>query len=253
MPRGGYNIVLSGNGFFGPNHEKDIPMKNVHRAKLVVLLSLVGLFVVGCWDRDKERIRMLLIDKQVALQQKEELASKLVKSEEEQAELHILLDGRDAQRGIDQAKITTLEADLAAALAKKPIRDDGGTDRPVDRGRTWTVGGDVLFASGQATLSADGRRELNRVIDSINRDYPGSSIRVYGHTDSTKIVKSKWKDNMELSEARAEEVRRYMVARGIRAQNIRTIGMGATNPVASNSTSTGRRRNRRVEITVVRK
>lgn len=233
-------------------------MKNVHRAKLVVLLSLVGLSVVGCWDKDKEQIRALYRDKQILIEQKEELSSQLAKSEEKQAELLTLLDGRDAQRVIDQTTIASLEADLAAARGPKaPTGGNGGTDitprLPDTRGRTWTVGGDVLFASGQATLSADGRRELNRVIDSINRDYRGSSIRVYGHTDSTKIVKSKWKDNLHLSEARAAEVRRYMVARGIRAENIQTIGMGASNPVASNSTSTGRRRNRRVEIAVIRK
>ncbi len=227
-------------------------MKNVHRAKLVVLLSLVGLSVVGCWDKDKEQIRALYRDKQILIEQKEELTSNLGKSEEKQAELLTLLDSKDAQIVIAQAKITSLEIERVKPEPKDPI---GDTDdrRPVRPGGTWTIGGDVLFASGQATLSADGRRELNRVIDSINRDYRGSSIRVYGHTDSTKIVKSKWKDNMELSEARAEEVRRYMVARGIRAQNIRTIGMGASNPVASNSTSTGRRRNRRVEIKVIRK
>ncbi len=231
-------------------------MKNVHRAKLVVLLSLVGLSVVGCWNKDKEQIRALYRDKQILIEQKEELASNLVKSDEKQAELLILLDGKDAQLGIAQTTITSLEADLVAALAKKTNGGNGGTEtipRAPVGDKTWTVGGDVLFASGQATLSADGRRELSRVIDSISRDYSGSSIRVYGHTDSTKIVKSKWKSNLHLSEARAAEVKRYMVARGIRAENIRTLGMGASSPVASNSTSTGRRRNRRVEIAVIRK
>lgn len=229
-------------------------MKNVHRAKLVILLSLVGLSLVGCWDKDKEQIRALYRDKQILIEKNEELQAKVVTSEEKQAEYLTLLDSRDAQRTIDQTKIANLEADLAAERAKRITAGNGGnggTRPPVGRG-TWTIGGDVLFSSGQATVSADGRRELNRVIDSINRDYPGSSFRVYGHTDSAKITKSKWKDNMHLSEARAAEVKRYMVARGIRAANIQTLGMGATNPVASNNSSTGRRRNRRVEIKVTR-
>lgn len=234
-------------------------MKNVHRAKLVVLLSLVGLSAVGCWNKDKEQIRALYRDKQILIEQKEDLTSKLANSEEKQAELLTLLDSKDAQIVIAQAKITSLEVDLAAERDKDRGGNggnggNGGTDRDrVGRGGTWTIGGDVLFSSGQATVSADGRRELNRVIDSINRDYSGSAIRVYGHTDSTKIKKSKWKDNMHLSEARAAEVKRHMVAKGIRAENITTLGMGASNPVASNSTSTGRRRNRRVEIKVIRK
>lgn len=229
-------------------------MNNVHRAKLVVLLSLVGLSSVGCWNKDKEQIRALYRDKQILIEKNEELQTKLGKSEEKHAELLTLLDSKDAQLVIAQARITSLETDRVKPVPKDPINVTDTTDQTtVGRGKTWTVGGDVLFGSGQATLSANGRRELNRVIDRINRDYPGWSIRVYGHTDSQKIVKSKWKDNLHLSGARAMEVRRYMVAKGIRAENIETIAMGASNPVASNSTNTGRQRNRRVEIAVVRK
>jgi flagellar motor protein MotB len=229
-------------------------MKSVHRAKLVILLSLVGLSVVGCWNKDKEQIRALYRDKQILIEKNEDLQTKLGQSEEKHAELQILLDGKEAQLAIAQAKITSLEAER---VPPKPTNGGNGdtvtTTKKLTGDKTWTVGGDVLFASGQATLSAAGRRELNRVIDSINKDYSGSPIRVYGHTDSQKIVKSKWKDNLHLSGARAMEVRRYMVAKGIRAENIETIAMGASNPVASNSTSAGRSRNRRVEIKVIRK
>ncbi len=223
-------------------------MKNVHRAKLVVLLSLVGLSVVGCWNKKDEQIRALYRDKQILIEQKDDVARKLATSEEKHAELLTILDGKDGQLAASRVKITSLE-DLVTEKDKEITRLKGnGPPPPPGREEKWTLSSDVLFGAGQATLTTAGRRELNRVIDTINRDHRGRSIRVYGHTDSDPIRKSKWKDNLELSRARAMEVRRHMVAKGIPAEDVETVAMGSSNPIASNRTRAGKQRNRRVEI-----
>lgn len=231
-------------------------MKNVHRAKIMVLLSLAGLSVLGCYNKDKEQIRALYRDKQILIEQKEDLARKLATSEEKHAELLTLLDSKDGQLVVSRTKIKGLE-DQLAELEKQPKDPPTGTsdNGPLLRGKQpkWTMGSDVLFASGQATLTTSGRRELNRIIEQLKSRYTNLPIRVYGHTDSDPIRKSKWKDNLQLSGARAMEVRRYMVAKGIPAEDVETIAMGSSNPVASNRTRAGKQKNRRVEIVVIRK
>ena len=70
------------------------------------------------------------------------------------------------------------------------------------------------------------------------------------HTDSDPIKKSKWKDNWELSAQRALSVLRYLVQRGTPEDRIRATGRGASQPIASNTTASGKAKNRRVEIVV---
>ena len=112
---------------------------------------------------------------------------------------------------------------------------------------------DILFAAGKASLSNRGKRALGAVVTSLTSQYAGHLIRVYGHTDSDPIKKSKWKSNLELSSHRAKAVKRYLVSKGVPAGNIETIAMGAKRPVADNRTSAGKARNRRVEIEVVKR
>ena len=118
-----------------------------------------------------------------------------------------------------------------------------------------TLESDILFASGSATLTAAGQKALSEVAAKIKADYPGRIVRIYGHTDSDPIVKSKklWADNLDLSANRAMAVARYMIDRGIPAERVEPVAMGATRPVASNDTKAGKARNRRVEIVVIQK
>ncbi len=74
--------------------------------------------------------------------------------------------------------------------------------------------------------------------------YPEVNIEVIGHTDN--IASEHY--NLNLSEKRAEEVKKKLVKIGINANRIKTKGMGEAQPIASNDTEQGRAQNRRVEI-----
>ena len=74
----------------------------------------------------------------------------------------------------------------------------------------------------------------------------GYTVRLAGHTDNV----GKPEDNKELSQRRAESVKRQLVTYGCNAAKIRAIGYGDTKPVASNETEEGRQQNRRVEILI---
>ncbi|MEJ2283549.1 MAG: AAA family ATPase [Desulfobacterales bacterium] len=76
---------------------------------------------------------------------------------------------------------------------------------------------------------------------------PGSSINIKGYTDST----GSYTYNVSVSEFRANTIKTFLVGKGVGAERIKTLGMGPENPIASNKTETGRRKNRRVEIELV--
>jgi chemotaxis protein MotB len=106
----------------------------------------------------------------------------------------------------------------------------------------------ILFDSGGATLKKTTSVELDRIQSVLKQKYSDKKLDVVGHTDSDPIRKSKWKDNWELSTQRALSVVRHLVAHGIAEDKIRAVGCGASRPIASNDTASGKARNRRVEI-----
>ena len=117
---------------------------------------------------------------------------------------------------------------------------------------TVTLQNTILFSPGRATLKKASSAELDHIMSVINQRYSGSEVDVVGHTDSDPIKKSKklWKDNWDLSAERALTVLRYLKQHGLSDKRLRGVAAGAGRPVGSNSTSSGKARNRRVEIVV---
>jgi len=101
----------------------------------------------------------------------------------------------------------------------------------------------LLFAPASAEL--DPRyysiADLGVLVMKLN---PKVTMRIYGYTDEvgTNI------ENRQLSLARANAVADYISARGVTRSRFHIVGRGETNPVASNETAEGRRRNRRIEV-----
>ena len=105
--------------------------------------------------------------------------------------------------------------------------------------------GNITFKTASSAISADFYRVLNSISKVFNK-YEKTYVDVYGHTDS--IGKASY--NMALSHKRADAVSRYLQTRKVLAQRILTRGMGEEHPIASNKSSWGRAKNRRVEITL---
>ena len=104
---------------------------------------------------------------------------------------------------------------------------------------------DVLFDTARYTLKPGAREKLARVAGIIS-SHPGLKIEVEGHTDSVGGEEY----NLRLSENRAGAVRAYLESQGINSANLTAVGFGKTEPVADNSTASGRQMNRRVELVV---
>jgi outer membrane protein OmpA-like peptidoglycan-associated protein len=108
-----------------------------------------------------------------------------------------------------------------------------------------SLGSDVLFDSGKATLQPGGRSKLRELANILDR-YPRTIVTITGNTDSRGSDAL----NDRLSKERAQAVADELVADGVNPARISTSGVGASNPVATNATPEGRQQNRRVDIVV---
>lgn len=106
---------------------------------------------------------------------------------------------------------------------------------------------DVLFDFNKSNLKSKALKTLDKV-KRILDIYVDERILVEGHTDSIGKVAY----NQSLSERRAESVKIYLVKQGVDEERIQTKGYGELKPLASNATSIGRRKNRRVQIIILR-
>lgn len=142
-------------------------------------------------------------------------------------------EGRDLSDKL-AAEVRRLQAQVAEMQAAE-----------TERGWILTLGGDLLFDPGNATIKPGGRRALANLAR-VMREHPERKIVVEGFTDDQGSAAA----NQRLSERRAQAVRETLVKEGIDAERVDARGLGATYPVASNSDRGGRQLNRRVEIII---
>lgn len=128
---------------------------------------------------------------------------------------------------------------------ERELRQIEGVDvtRTDDDELRVTMRNEVLFDFDSSALRSSSRDELREMADVFER-YGETTIDVQGHTDSTGSTSY----NQRLSERRANAVANYLQSQGVRGSRLDSYGLGESRPKASNSTASGRQRNRRVEI-----
>jgi len=218
-------------------------MRFVGRAALVLAIGIVAASSVGCQQQQLEEHNAAL---------RKQLEQALIQNADLQAENDGLM-GQNQELRSDLAGARAVPKPPAGPAAKtKPDFGKGVDVSVVGDVTTVTLPNTILFDSGKATLKSASKRVLGNIATVLNRDYRAQKIRVEGHTDNQPIRKSKklWSDNWDLSCNRAMAVVRYLVTKGIDPKRIYAAGYSYYKPMASNSSTAGRSKNRRVAIVV---
>jgi chemotaxis protein MotB len=149
---------------------------------------------------------------------------------------------RERQTSLKEEIQEKLPEDVRRSVA---IHDDGNLLQ-------LTFSDRVLFASGEAALTENGKRIMGQIGKILERRLSSfSQIQVEGHTDNVPI-RTKFQSNWELSSARATTVVEFLTQdAGIQAAKMSATGYSEYHPVASNNSEEGRARNRRIELVIV--
>jgi outer membrane protein OmpA-like peptidoglycan-associated protein len=129
--------------------------------------------------------------------------------------------------------------ELEAALPEAKV------ERVSEESVKVTFAAGVFFGFDRADLTAEARRSLDVLVTTLEK-HPGMDVAIIGHTDGMGTDAY----NLRLSDRRAAAAGSYLISRGINPRRVTTIGMGKSEPVASNATEEGRALNRRVEVVI---
>ena len=120
-----------------------------------------------------------------------------------------------------------------------------GVTQTQDNQLKLDIPSDISFDTGRSDITRNFAPVLDRFAAGL-RDNQNTDVRIVGHTDNTGSDAI----NNPLSMDRANSTRNYLTSRGVSGARIQIDGRGSYQPIASNNTSDGRARNRRVEIFV---
>jgi chemotaxis protein MotB len=194
--------------------------------------------------------------------QRAELQNRLGLAAEEVHRLEVLLSDRGTEYEQLQERLEALRAVEAEVRERNAIYEDmlgrfrslidaGQLAVAIDRGRmVIQLPQDILFASGSATVGADGVETLTEV-GNVLADLADRSFQIEGHTDNVPIAGARFASNWELSSARALSVVNVLIDAGVPPESLSGAGYGEFQPVASNDDREGRRLNRRIEIVML--
>lgn len=104
------------------------------------------------------------------------------------------------------------------------------------------------FETGKATIQPESIPQLKQLAEYLVRK-ANMKIAIGGHTDNVGSSES----NLLLSQQRADAVRNYLIAQEVASERMKSVGYGASTPVADNATADGKAKNRRTEIRVITK
>lgn len=136
--------------------------------------------------------------------------------------------------------------DVQAAELRQELASTGVQVVESDDNIRLIMPGNITFRTDSADINSSFYPVLNSVAKVLKK-YSNSTVMVSGHTDSTGSADY----NLALSKSRAQSVAAYLQGQGVKASRFEVLGMGSSNPIASNSDAAGRAQNRRVEIKII--
>jgi chemotaxis protein MotB len=244
------------------------------RKLLGFLIILSGCVTQGTYDllqaeheSTKTKLGKELTDTRAALAREQQKVREL---EAREKDMQAKLDELDKAYGKTKTDKTALESALAelrkrkdetearvaefkALLDKfKALIDAGKLKVRIREGRMVVeLATDILFPSGSATLSKEGKAAIVEVAGLL-QSISGRKFQIEGHTDNVPLSgKGGWKTNWELASARALTVLHTMTDAGLPADRISAASYGDSMPAVPNDTPENKAANRRIEIVLV--
>ena len=136
--------------------------------------------------------------------------------------------------------------DVQEAELRQELASTGVSVERTDDSIRLIMPGNITFRTDSSDINASFYATLNSVAKVLNK-YTNSTVMVLGYTDNTGTAEY----NQTLSKNRAAAVAAYLQGQGVKASRFEIMGMGPSNPIASNATAAGRAQNRRVEIKII--
>ncbi|MCR5454823.1 MAG: OmpA family protein [Bacteroidales bacterium] len=222
------------------------------------LVVAAGLFI---WDKikSKNRIEDLEAEKTQIKADFLKYQSENESMEANYTDLQRRYDVLNEQLGGNETQIKEIKQQLAAKDSvlnslknslKTALVDFKSDEIKVENrdGKLYVIMLDkLLFKSGSADVEIKGQKAIKMLSKELSNN-PNIGIMVEGHTDNIPMSGKSYKDNWELSSARALSVVRCLSDGGLPQKRLAAVGRGEFYPVASNSTEAGRAQNRRTEI-----
>ncbi len=167
-----------------------------------------------------------------------------------QLSLNAVVDSEQEKAGLEQV-MTSLRSTGLEIKKSVMVAHSGQLDNKLDLQQrldslTEEIRKNVVFSSGNATLSTNAKSTLDRVV-AVIKLYPELQVEVEGHTDNV----GRDAINARLSQKRANSVKDYLVSQSVPADRLVAVGYGHRRPIESNQSPEGRRQNRRVHFNVV--
>jgi chemotaxis protein MotB len=163
-------------------------------------------------------------------------------------------DNADAQQRLEELRKAKAAADARLAtfknlLSKLRSMIDSGKLKVVIRDGRMIIAlpNDILFDSGKTSVKNEGKAALEQVAQ-VLATVPDRDFLVAGHTDDLPIKTREFPSNWELSTARAVEVVRFLINKGMTGKVLAAAGFAEFDPVVANDSAEHRAQNRRIEI-----
>ncbi len=247
--------------------------------RLALLVPLFALTATGCKKDelqaalDAANAKLSATEKDLAAEKQanselqaenQTLQERIAELEAEQQQLEAQIDDLAKKAGVTAKELAELRKeklarekelkvykDLIAQLKK--LVDAGTIKLGFRKGRMIVqLDNSILFDSGKTELKEAGQaalKELATALTSVgNRDF-----LIAGHTDNVPIRSKRFRNNWELSTARAVEVVTFLTESGMKSTNVGAAGFGEFDPVGDNNDEEGRAQNRRIEIILMPK
>lgn len=242
------------------------------KSRLQNLLSASGSGSGAAEQRAGELSESLSNEKQVsarALSQVELLNQQIAALRRQIGALEDALNASETRDRESNTKIADLGKRLNVALAQRVQElnryrsDFFGRLREIlsDRENIRIVGdrfvfqSEVLFPTGSADINPQGLGEMKKLADAVvelNKEIPDDInwvLRVDGHTDNAPLSGTgRYRDNWDLSSARAIAVVKYLINNGVPANRLVAAGFGEYQPLEADDSAEARSRNRRIEL-----